>query len=160
VIVSFCACAWAATPGVTGEPLRVRCRTALSPVGPPATESRPQGVARDPAWIVLTIVAGTLTLPTYVLAYRHIAALGDGPMPLKLVARLVVAGFGAFAPGGGFVIDKRALHAIQDDHRGATIRVLGLGALEWAVLAPAAWVCAIVLLASNDTHVMPSLLWP
>ena len=36
----------------------------------------------------------------------------------------------------------------------------GLGALEWALLAPAAWASAVVLLATGDTRVMPSLLWP
>jgi uncharacterized membrane protein YbhN (UPF0104 family) len=49
---------------------------------------------------------------------------------------------------------------VHDDERGATVRVLGLGALEWALLAPAAWISAVVLLVSGDTRVMPSLLWP
>jgi hypothetical protein len=49
-----------------------------------------------------------------------------------------MAGFGPFAAGGGFALDKRALHAIEDDEHAATVRVLGLGALEWALLAPPA----------------------
>src|SRR5205085_6574663 len=61
---------------------------------------------------------------------------------------------------GGFAVDKRALHAVQDDERDATVRVLGLGALEWALLAPAAWVAAVVLLADGDRRPMASLLWP
>jgi uncharacterized membrane protein YbhN (UPF0104 family) len=39
------------------------------------------------------------------------------------------------------------------------VRVLALGTLEWAVLAPIAWIVSIVLLATN-ADVMPSLLWP
>jgi uncharacterized membrane protein YbhN (UPF0104 family) len=74
--------------------------------------------------------------------------------------RLVIAGFGPFAPDGGFAVDKRALHALEKDEQSATVRVLGLGALEWAVLAPVAWVSAIVLLATDDPSPMPSLLWP
>jgi uncharacterized membrane protein YbhN (UPF0104 family) len=38
--------------------------------------------------------------------------------------------------------------------------VLGLGALEWAVLAPAAWISAVVLLVLGEHRPMPSLLWP
>jgi uncharacterized membrane protein YbhN (UPF0104 family) len=73
---------------------------------------------------------------------------------------LVIAGFGPFAPDGGFALDKRALEALEKDAHSATVRVLGLGALEWALLAPAAWICALVLLATNDPRPMPSLLWP
>jgi uncharacterized membrane protein YbhN (UPF0104 family) len=52
------------------------------------------------------------------------------------------------------------LHAIEDDEKAATIRVLGLGALEWAALAPAAWISAVVLLVIGDHRPMASLLWP
>ena len=48
----------------------------------------------------------------------------------------MVAGFGPFALLGGFGIDKQALAAVHDDERGARVKVLALGALEWAVLAP------------------------
>jgi uncharacterized membrane protein YbhN (UPF0104 family) len=76
------------------------------------------------------------------------------------VARVVMAGFGPFAIGGGFALDKLALHGLHEDEHSARVRVLGLGALEWALLAPAAWVCAVVLLGAGDTRVMGSLLWP
>jgi uncharacterized membrane protein YbhN (UPF0104 family) len=75
--------------------------------------------------------------------------------------RLVIAGFGPFAPDGGFALDKRALQALEEESEEfAVIRVLGIGALEWALLAPAAWISALVLLASGDRRAMPSLLWP
>src|SRR6478735_1818228 len=32
--------------------------------------------------------------------------------------------------------------------------------LQWSVLAPAAWLSAVVLLAQGDRQAMPSLLWP
>jgi uncharacterized membrane protein YbhN (UPF0104 family) len=38
--------------------------------------------------------------------------------------------------------------------------VLGLGALEWALLSPAAWLCAVALLIVGGSPAMPSLLWP
>ena len=70
-----------------------------------------------------------------------------------------MAGFGPFAIGGGFGIDKRALHALHEDERSARVRVLALGALEWAVLAPTTCVVSIIFLAT-DANIMSSLLWP
>jgi uncharacterized membrane protein YbhN (UPF0104 family) len=114
-----------------------------------------------PAWIALAACAQAAAFPAYALAYRSVARVHDGPrLGLTLGGNLVAAGFGAFAVAGGFAIDKRAFHAIEDDGHGATVRVLGLGALEWALLAPAAWASAVVLLATGDTRVMSSLLWP
>jgi uncharacterized membrane protein YbhN (UPF0104 family) len=112
-------------------------------------------------WLALGITAELLTFPVYVLAYRTIALVHGGPrLALGVVLRLVVAGFGPFVAGGGFAMDKRALHAITEDERAATTRVLGLGALEWALLAPAAWVCAVALLVASDRRPLGSLLWP
>ena len=39
------------------------------------------------------------------------------------------------------------------------MRVLALGALEWAVLAPTAWVVSVVFLIQG-ADILPSLLWP
>lgn len=112
-------------------------------------------------WLALTISAGLLAMPAYALAYRTVAHFDGGPkLGLALVLRIVAAGFGTFAPGGGFTLDKAVLHAVHNDERDATVRVLGLGMLEWVVLAPAACIGAIVLLATGATHPMPSVLWP
>lgn len=112
-------------------------------------------------WLALVVAGQLFAIPAYALAYREVAQIRDGPrLRVPLVARIVVAGFGAFAPRGGFALDKRALHAIGDDERGALIRVLGMGALEWALLAPAAWASAVVLLVAGDHRALSSLLWP
>jgi uncharacterized membrane protein YbhN (UPF0104 family) len=114
-----------------------------------------------PGWLVLVLGAELLAPAAYVVAYRVMAGMHDGPrLSPPLAVRAVVAGFGPFAAGGGFALDKRVLHAVEDDERAATIRVLGLGALEWALLAPAAWISAVALLAAGGAGVMPSLLWP
>jgi uncharacterized membrane protein YbhN (UPF0104 family) len=107
-------------------------------------------------------VAGqVLGIPAYALAYRALAHHDGGPsLRRRLVLRVVIAGFGPFTPRGGFALDKRALHAIEGDEEAAVVRVLGLGALEWALLAPAACLTAIALLAVGDTRPMPSVLWP
>jgi uncharacterized membrane protein YbhN (UPF0104 family) len=94
------------------------------------------------------------------VAYRSIAQVhGHPPLALPLVARVVIAGFGPFSIGGGFGIDRRALEALHEDEHSARVRVLALGILEWAVLAPIACVASIVMLAQG-VNVLPSLLWP
>jgi len=114
----------------------------------------------DPLWLALVAAVEFVTYPAYVLAYRSIAGIhGHAPLPLPIVTRIVVAGFGPFAFAGGFGIDKRMLHALHEDERSAQVRVLALGTLEWAVLAPTACITAIVLLAQR-ANILPSLLWP
>jgi uncharacterized membrane protein YbhN (UPF0104 family) len=113
-----------------------------------------------PVWIALIGGAELLAYPAYILAYRSIARVhGHAPLALPLVARVVVAGFGPFAIGGGFGIDRQALHALHEDERSARVRVLALGVLEWAVLAPTTCVVSIVFLATG-ANILPSLLWP
>jgi uncharacterized membrane protein YbhN (UPF0104 family) len=114
----------------------------------------------DGAWVALVAVGSLLTYPAYIAAYRSIACIGGHPpLALATVARVVVAGFGPFAVAGGFGIDKEALHALHEDEHSARVRVMALGTLEWAVLAPTACVVSIVLLAQG-TKIMASLLWP
>ena len=115
----------------------------------------------DFVWLVLVAGGELLAVPAYMVCYRALARVNDGPrLEPPLVARVVTGGFGPFAVRGGFVLDKRALHAIEDDEQAAKIRVLGLGALEWALLAPAACASAVALLATGDPRPMASLLWP
>ena len=114
----------------------------------------------QPAWIALTAVASIATYPAYALAYRSVARVhGHPPLELPVVARVVAAGFGPFHVAGGFGVDKDVLHAIHEDERSARVRVLGLGVLEWALLAPTTCVVAIVFLAQG-ADILPSLLWP
>jgi uncharacterized membrane protein YbhN (UPF0104 family) len=114
----------------------------------------------DLPWIALLAGAELITYPAYMLAFRSIAGLHGHAAPnLPVVARVVVAGFGPFSLGGGFGIDKQALEAIDSDERSARIRVIALGTLEWAVLAPVACTVSIIFLITGE-DVMPSLLWP
>jgi uncharacterized membrane protein YbhN (UPF0104 family) len=113
-----------------------------------------------PGWIGLIAGGEVLAYVGYMVAYRSIAMIhGHAPLALPLIARVVVAGFGPFTIGGGFGIDKRVLHALHEDEDSARVRVLALGVLEWAVLAPLACIVSIVLLAQG-ADVMASLLWP
>ncbi len=114
----------------------------------------------QPGWIALTAIAELLAYPAYMLAYRSVARVHGHPaISLPVLARVVIAGFGPFSIGGGFGVDRRALGALDEDEHSARVRVLALGVLEWAVLAPTAWVVSVVLIATG-ANIMPSLLWP
>jgi uncharacterized membrane protein YbhN (UPF0104 family) len=114
----------------------------------------------SPGWIGLIAGAELLAYPAYMWAYRSIASVhGHAPLALPIVARIVVAGFGPFSIGGGFGIDRQALEALHEDEHSARVRVLALGVLEWAVLAPTTCVVSIVFLA-EEANILPSLLWP
>ena len=66
----------------------------------------------------------------------------------------VTAGFGPFVARGGFAVDVHAFKQAGLTDQQVRVRVLGLGALEYALLAPAACVVAIQLLADGHS---PSL---
>jgi uncharacterized membrane protein YbhN (UPF0104 family) len=110
----------------------------------------------DPIWLPVAFGMEVAAYFGYVVAYREIARVEGGPrLGIGRAGAIVAAGFGAFVIRGGFVVDRQALEAAGLDPRQARIRVLGLGALEYAVLAPAAALAAVVLLARGSTH--PSL---
>src|SRR5205823_6696187 len=100
----------------------------------------------------------------YVLAVRDIARVEGGPqLSLSLTTRTVVAGFGVFAAthsAGGFAVDYWALRRSGLEREEAIARVLGLGALEYLVLAPAAMISALYLFFSNTGHVQQAMTLP
>ena len=108
--------------------------------------------ARHVAWIWLAVAAGATVVSHvgYLLAYREVARHDDGPEihPVRAAA-LVVTGFGLVVPRGGFALDNAALceHGIKPSE--ARQRVLSLGILEYAVLAPATFGAAVVLLVNH-----------
>jgi uncharacterized membrane protein YbhN (UPF0104 family) len=113
-----------------------------------------------PEWIALIAGSEVVAYLAYTVAYRSIACVhGHTPLALPLVARVVAAGFGPFALTGGFGIDKQALHALHQDERTARVQVIGLGIMEWALLAPTTCVVSIVFLVTG-ADILPSLLWP
>lgn len=113
------------------------------------------------AWLALAAGAELLAIGAYTVAYRSLVKFEGGHrLPHLTLVQLVIAGFGPFVAVGGFVLDKRALQRLEVEPPEPEVRVFGMGALEWAVLAPAAWAAAVILLATGDPRPMPSLLWP
>src|SRR5712691_3237984 len=89
----------------------------------------------------------------YIVAYREVARVEGGPeIGMGRAGAIVAAGFGVFVIRGGFVVDRQALESAGMPPRQARVRVLGLGALEYAVLAPAAAVAAMIIVARGTTH--------
>jgi uncharacterized membrane protein YbhN (UPF0104 family) len=114
-----------------------------------------------PEWFALALGAELIAYAGYVVAYRSSAhAPGRPRLPLALTVRLVVAGFGPFVALGGFALDRRALGAVHDDDRAARVHVLGLGVIEYALLAPAAWASALALQISGSPRTSPALTLP
>ena len=65
-----------------------------------------------------------------------------------------------FIPRGGFAVDIEALEDLGVPRDEARIRVLGLGSLEYAVLATGALICAIFLLIDHsDAQRAVTLSW-
>jgi uncharacterized membrane protein YbhN (UPF0104 family) len=113
-----------------------------------------------PRWIVVVAIAEVVSLVPYTLAYRQMTVVaGLRPPSLPATITVVLSGFGPFVVGGGFRLDQAALMKIYGDRQTARVQVIGLIALEWAVLAPFACLSAIVLLITG-ANVMASLLWP
>jgi uncharacterized membrane protein YbhN (UPF0104 family) len=110
----------------------------------------------DPIWLPVAFGMEVAAYFGYVVAYREVARVEDGPvLGLARAGAIVAAGFGVFVIRGGFIVDRQALEAAGLDPRQARVRVLGLGALEYAVLAPAAALAAVIVLVRGSTH--PSL---
>lgn len=113
-----------------------------------------------PRWVSVALGGQLLAYGGYLAAYRSVVHLDQGPrISLPTSARLVVAGFGSFDPGGGFGMDRRALECIHGQRRAATVRILALGGVEYVVIAPIACVIAIVLLVQGSV-VQSAVLWP
>jgi len=106
-----------------------------------------------PNWIWLSVaVAGeAVAYVGYTFAYRDVVrAEGGADLRVPKTAALVATGFGVFVQAGGFALDRAALERAGLSEREARSRVLGLGMLEYLVLAPAAAVAALVVLLHHQ----------
>jgi uncharacterized membrane protein YbhN (UPF0104 family) len=117
-----------------------------------------------PTWFAVCFASEVAAYLGYVLAIREIARMDGGPLlSLRLTMRTVVAGFGVFAAthaAGGFAVDYWTFRRAGLRRREAVARVLALGALEYAVLAPAALISAIVLAFGIGDHVRDAMIYP
>lgn len=101
-------------------------------------------------WFLLALAGLVASLIGYTFAYRELARADEGPeLPVHHAGALVATGFGVFIPRGGFALDHEALCDVGVPPREAELRVRGLGLLEYAILAPAAFASALYLLVAG-----------
>ena len=101
-------------------------------------------------WFGLALVGVVVSLLGYTFAYRELARADEGPeLRVHHAGALVTTGFGVFIPRGGFALDQEALLDAGVPQREAELRVRGLGLLEYAILAPAAFGAALYLLVDG-----------
>ena len=104
----------------------------------------------NPIWFAVAFGAEVLAYVGYILGYREVARVEEGPeLGHGHTAAIVSTGFGAFVARGGFAVDMHAFRDAGVSEREARVRVLGLGALEYALLAPAACATAAFLVAEG-----------
>jgi hypothetical protein len=105
----------------------------------------------DLIWIPLALAGQVVAYFGYMLAYREVARVERGPeLGMSKLAAVVFTGFGVFVAHGGFSADVVALRNAGASRREARVRVMGLGALEYVVLAPAVCASAIIVLAHGS----------
>ena len=104
----------------------------------------------NPIWFLVALGAEGVAYVGYVFAYREVSRVESGPeMGAGDALAAVAAGFGPFVARGGFALDVHAFKQTGVSDHDVRVRVFGLGALEYALLAPAACAAAIVLLAEG-----------
>ncbi len=110
-------------------------------------------------WLGVACGVRILSYVGYTLAHhRLVGSYEPGELEAETTAQLVAFGAGATSFRGGYSIDHRALRMMGATAREASVFVIALAMFEYAVLAPAAWVCALLLL--GDRHVQGAMSWP
>jgi uncharacterized membrane protein YbhN (UPF0104 family) len=103
-------------------------------------------------WLLVALAGEAFAYVGYTLAYREVARAEQGAeLSVRSLAALVATGFGVFVEGGGFALDRAALERAGLTPRDARDRVLGLGALEYAFLAPATAVAALWIVVRGQS---------
>jgi uncharacterized membrane protein YbhN (UPF0104 family) len=100
------------------------------------------------SWIVVAPAGVAVSHVGYTLAYREVARSDDGPqLTGRRAAAMVISGFGPFSLRGGIAFDASGFSEAGVERKEAALRVLVLGIVEYAVLAPAAFAAAVYLIA-------------
>lgn len=111
-------------------------------------------------WFPVALAGEIVAYLGYTLAYREVAGAHPAPsLPFRDALAVVAAGFGVFIARGGFAADFEVLQGHCESEKHARQRVLGLGMLEYAVLAPVTCAAACVLLV-HHSHISTGFTMP
>lgn len=103
-------------------------------------------------WFPIALAGEVAAYVGYTLAYREVAGVHPAPrLPVRDALAVVAAGFGIFIARGGFAADYEVLRGHCESEADARKRVLGLGMLEYMVLAPVTCIAACILLLHGST---------
>lgn len=118
----------------------------------------------NPVWFAVSFAAQTVAYIAYAFALQGTARVDGGPrLSFRQAIRVVAAGFGAYfarSVKGGFELDYRALRSAGARRQEAMARVVGLGLLEYALLAPAALGAAMWIFLSPHGNRYAALTLP
>jgi uncharacterized protein (TIRG00374 family) len=116
------------------------------------------------SWFPLCLAGKLLAYVGYVMAYRDVARADGGPrIGVWSIFRIVIVGFGAFVVGSsaaGLAVDYWALRRAGAGPHESTRRVLALNTLQWAVIAAAAALSALLLLVGLGGGAPPGMELP
>jgi len=109
-------------------------------------------------WAV--IASHLLAYMGYLLAHhRFLNLCSERSLRWRETTIVLVVGFGALPVQGGFGVDRAALLGLGIDREEAAISSLTLAVIELAILAPAAWVCSLLLIGTHGVQASESLPW-
>lgn len=115
-------------------------------------------------WFALCAAGQLIAYVGYTVGLRAAAEVDDGvKLPFPAALAVVSVGFGPLFSAnasGGFSVDYVTLREAGMSPRRALRRVLGLSALEYAVLAPVVAVCALLLYLGVGGSVPASVTLP
>jgi hypothetical protein len=134
------------------------CATFTAIAGWQATSDRLQNLI----WgsLAIAVLAHIVGYAGYLVAHHQVLNLrASTRVSWKAGAQVVVIGFGGWLIGGGFDVDRHALVRAGLADADASSSVIVLGALELAVLIPAVWICALVLLRSGGAPGTVTIPW-
>lgn len=111
-------------------------------------------------WLIpITLVAHVAAYGGYLIAHHQVVNRSAVAVGWRRGAQLMVIGFGAWLPGGGFSVDRRALTAAGLERADADLSAIMLGLLELLVLTPVAWFCALLLLGHRSISASYTVPW-
>ncbi|HTU29809.1 MAG TPA: hypothetical protein VMF07_10530 [Solirubrobacteraceae bacterium] len=111
-------------------------------------------------FIPLTLIAHLVAYVGYLIAHHGVVNRSRSvPVGWGRGALMVVIGFGAWLTGGGFAVDRHGLEWTGFDPIDADIVAVVLSALELALLTPAAWLCALLLVGNVSVPQSATIPW-